>query len=290
MSSKSTWNRSNAEGVSRPYRSRRRRVQVVPVVVLALLLAAGAWWLHGLWQSERPSDEGRPRRTAAISDAAGKQGSGRRSFVAKAQPLKTAAVQKPEIGDADVFFAPKTLGRIVTWKVVDPPVFTNQFEGFVADVLTAVPGERFLDAELDDEFDKAFWESLKHEIVIDADDSEKVAAMKQAVIEAKAEVRRRAAGGERPRDIVLAARDELNKIADYRDQLQEAFNKLLLTSRDPKEVVKFEQEANALLDEYGACHIDGPHDEETACDMMISAIEEKLQEEPLQGEEKETKR
>ena len=282
-----SWNRSNSTERRDVRRGRRRVPSVLIVALLSLALACGAllWWAAG--RGESPSAEGRPRGKTAISNAAGKQGSRRRSFVAKTQPVKTAAVQKPEIGDADVFFAPKTLGRIVTWKVVDPPVFTNQFEGFVADVLTAVPGERFLDAELDDEFDNAFWESLKHEIVIDADDSEKVAAMKQAVIEAKEEVRKRAASGERPRDIVLAARDELNKIADYRDQLQDAFNKLLLTSRDPKEVVRFEQEANALLDEYGACHIDGPHDVETACEMMISSIEEKIQEESLQGEKTE---
>ena len=285
-----SWNRSNSTERRDVCRVRRRVPSVLLVALASLVIACGIvlWWAAG--RGEGPSAEGRPRAKAAISDVTGRRGPGRRSFVARTQPVKTAAVQKPEIGDADVFFAPKTLGRIVTWKVVDPPVFTNQFEGFVADVLTAVPGERFLDAELDDEFDNAFWESLKHEIKIDADDSEKVAAMKQAVIEAREEVRRRAVGGERPRDIVLAARDELNKIADYRDQLQDAFNKLLLTSRDPKEVVRFEQEANALLDEYGACHIDGPHDEETACEMMISSIEEKIQEESQQGEETEAGR
>lgn len=193
------------------------------------------------------------------------------------------------IGDADVFFAPKTLGRIVIWKIVNPPVFTNQFEGFVADVLTAVPGERFLDSELDDDFDEAFRESLKHAIVINDDDSEEVAAMKHAVMKAKEEVKRRVAEGERPRDIVLAARDELNKIADYRDNIQAAFNKYLLTENDPKEILRYEQEANALLDEYGACHIDGPHDEETAYEMIVSAKEEKIQEltESLSDSEKE---
>lgn len=286
-----SWNRSNSPERRDGRRVRRRVPSVLIVALLSLALACGVvlWWSAG--RGERPSAEGRPRGKAAISDAAGKQGSRRRSFVAKTQPVKTAAVQKPEIGDADVFFAPKTLGRIVTWKVVDPPVFTNQFEGFVADVLTAVPGERFLDAELDDEFDNAFWESLKHEIVIDADDSEKVAAMKQAVIEAKEEVRKRAAGGERPRDIVLAARDELNKIADYRDKIQEAFNEYLLKETNPAEILKFEREANALLDEYGACHIDGPHDEETAYEMMVSSKEEKIQEltEKLSKGEKEEK-
>ena len=286
------WNRpvkgtnGGRAGCANAAKRRLRLVAFSAVIVLGLALLA--LLLTRLPRNDVRAEDEKGWLASSLKDA--DQGkSVHRSFVAKTKSIKTSKVQKPEIGDADVFFAPKTLGRIVIWKVVNPPVFTNQFESFVADVLTAEPGERFLESELDETFDEAFRESLKHTIVVNADDSDEVAAMKRAVIKAKEEVRRRVADGERPRDIVLAARDELNKIADYRDQIQAAFNKYLLTENDPKEILRYEREANALLDEYGACHIDGPHNEETAYEMMVSAKEEKIQEltESLSNNEKE---
>ena len=286
------WNRpvkgtsDDRAGCATATKRRFRLVASSAVIVLAVTLSA--LLLTRLPRNDVRAEDEKGWLASSLKDA--DQGkSVHRSFVAKTKSIKTSKVQKPVIGDADVFFAPKTLGRIVIWKIVNPPVFTNQFEGFVADVLTAVPGERFLDSELDDDFDEAFRESLKHAIVINDDDSEEGAARKHAVMKAKEEVKRRVAEGERPRDIVLAARDELNKIADYRDNIQAAFNKYLLTENDPKEILRYEQEANALLDEYGACHIDGPHDEETAYEMIVSAKEEKIQEltESLSDSEKE---
>lgn len=202
----------------------------------------------------------------------------REKFIPKLKPNKTSKISVPEIKDANIFFKPKIEGRLVIWKIQNPPVFTNQFEDFVATVLTAVPGERFLETDLADDFDDSFYESLKNTITIEPNDSEIVIEMKNAVIEAREEVRKLVEQGERPRDIVLAARNELNKIADYRDRIQAEFNEFLIAATDPKEVFLFRNEANAILQEYGAAPIDGPHDEETAYEMMEYAKEEKLKE------------
>ena len=200
-------------------------------------------------------------------------------LVATNKAVKTAAVDRPVVEHAEVFMKPKIEGRLVIWKRRDPPpVFTNQFEGYVADILTTTPGERFLCDTVNDNFDEEFEESLNHKIEINTDDSEDIVALKQAVIEAKEEVRRQVVTGRKASEIVMESLREMNKIADYRDQVQAAFKSYLLTETDPKEVVKYEQEANAMLDEYDALHIDGPHDEEMALQMMIEAKEEKEKE------------
>lgn len=214
------------------------------------------------------------------------------TFVAVKNAEKTKSILKPEIVDSDVLLKPKLQGRLVIWKVKSPPVFTNQFEGYVADILTHDPGERILDTTLDDEFDKSFKEALKKPIQISKHDSEDVVALKKAVLETTAEVRKRVLSGERPQDIIVDAMLELNKIADYRDELQAAFNKYLLTESDPKEILRYRDEANAILDEYGAQHIEAPEDEEYASEMLITAKEDKIREltETLeQSERKENK-
>lgn len=200
------------------------------------------------------------------------------TFIATKDAEKTKLVSKPEIADSEILFKPKVQGRQLVWQIKNPPVFTNQFEGYVADILTLEPGERILDTTLDDEFDKAFKEALEKPIQINKDDGEDVVALKKAVLETSEEVRKRVLSGERPQDIIVDAMLELNKIADYRDELQAAFNKYLVTESDPKEIIRYRDEANAILDEYGAQHLEAPEDEEYADEMMITAKEDKIKE------------
>lgn len=199
-----------------------------------------------------------------------------RSFVAKRQVVKTGKIDKPVIENSGALFKPEFKGRLVKWKHREKPVFKNTFESFVGSIITAIPGERFLDIDLEDEFDEAFKASLTNRIEITSDDSEEVAELKRAVIEAKEEVRRQVAEGMRPRDIVTAARDELNKVADYRDNLQQEFDNYLVTEKDPAEVLRFVKEANDILAEYGALPLEAPDDLESAEDAIINAKENRV--------------
>ena len=199
-----------------------------------------------------------------------------RKYIASKAKTITAKVVKPSIQNPDIFLTPRVTGRIVTWKHRSQPVFTNQFESFVSSVLTAIPGERFLDIELSDDFDESFYASLTNKIVITKDDTDEVVAMKMAVIESKEEVRKMVAQGLRPRDVVTEARNELNKIADYRDNLQSEFEKYLITESDPEEVLCFAQAANQLLSEYGAMPLDAPDDIPSAQEALINVKENKI--------------
>ena len=197
----------------------------------------------------------------------------------KKKPDATKDVTQPELMDGNPLVRQKALGRVVLWKHRgELPVFTNRFESLVCDIMTAIPGERFLDLDIEDEFDDAFKESLSHQIVVRPNDSENVKYMKQTVIDAKEEVRKLVLQGNSAKDIITQARDELNKIADYRDKLQDAVNDFMINAYDINETLKFVEEANAILAEYGALPVDGPDDEDTAYELMINAKDEKLRE------------
>ena len=260
------------------------------MALVVLGAAIAAWWLwSGMTAPVAEDGDGTVGRRirSASSSPSGKRGL---VLVATNKAVKTAAIGKPEVEHVEVFMKPKVEGRLIVWKTRGPPpVFTNNFESYVATILTSTPGERFLVDEVNEGFDESFREALKNDIVIDPNDSEDVAELKRAVIESKEEVRRQVAEGQKPSEIVEAALKEMNKIADYRDQVQEAFNHYLETETDPKEVLKYQAEANAMLDEYGALHIEGPCDEDDALEMMIIAKEgkaEQLTESLGKGEEK----
>ena len=68
------------------------------------------------------------------------------------------------------------------------------------------------------------------------------------------------ANGHRPSEIVTAMRDEMNRVADYRDLLQEDFDKIEETGT-AHQIEAYLKEANLLLDEFGAEHLDLPDDE-----------------------------
>ncbi|MBQ4200486.1 MAG: hypothetical protein II649_11485 [Kiritimatiellae bacterium] len=195
------------------------------------------------------------------------------------EPVRTRMVAKPELTDENPIVRQKALGRVVKWEHRNgPPLFTNRFESLVCEIMTAEPGERFLELDIEEDFDDTFNESLNHRITISSDDSETVKFMKQTVIDAKEQVRRLVLQGTSARDVIIEARNELNKIADYRDELQKVVNEYLVTATDPIEALKLVQEANEILAEYGAMPVDGPDDEETAYELMLNAKEERIKE------------
>ena len=250
------------------------RAKVISIFSIISIILIFVFFLNSNFAEIETSAE-HARQISPIENVKPKK---RTSFVARKTPDKTAKFEKPIITNPDVFFHSTFKGRLVKWKYRETPVFTNQFESFVGSVLTAIPGERFLEIDLEDEFDEAFKASLANKIEILADDFAEVAALKRAVIEAKEEIRRQLADGVRPRDIVTAARDELNKIADYRDNLQSEFDEYLTTETDPGEVLRFVKEANELLAEYGALPLEAPDDLKSAEEAMINAKENKISE------------
>lgn len=179
-------------------------------------------------------------------------------------------VEKPSAENASIVLEARK-GRVVKWTRQEEPLFKNDFENYIVSLITATPGERFFDIDLGDEMDESFKASLTNNIVVTAGDSAEVAAIKDATIQAKEEIRRRMAEGMRPSEVLVGIRDEMNKIADMRDYLQDELNSILLKGTDPAEVLKFAKEANELLAEYDALPLEAPDDIEGAYDALDGA-------------------
>lgn len=140
------------------------------------------------------------------------------------------------------------------------PAFSNSAENIIGGLLSSKPGERFLPVELGQDFDDDFVESLKTPITIGEDDTDDMVILKNAVIKAKSQIEAGMAKGQKPSEVITAMRDEMNKIADWRDLMQEDFNKIKETGT-ADDIETYLREANQLLDEFGADHLNLPDDE-----------------------------
>lgn len=161
------------------------------------------------------------------------------------------------------------------------PIFKRHSENTIGGLLAARPGERFLPVEFDDEFDEDFAKSLDEQIEVSPDDTEEDKVLKQAVKKAKQQIAEAMKAGQKPSEVVADMRDEMNRVADYRDLLQEDFDKLKETATAAK-IEAYLKEANKLLDEFGAEHLDLPEDE-------VEMINERLENNPEGEESQETK-
>ena len=254
-----------------------RRIVFSAVIVLGAAIAA---WLFLANSGGRGATRPTTQRDGRIKDVAERRPNGKgvlSDYIGKVQVVhekpSTNAVDEAQ---AEAEAMRKKFGRIVVWTPHEKPIFSNTFENVLCQIVTAEPGERFLELDLVDDFDEKFKMALKNPVAVSENDDEYVAELKKVVREATDEVRQAVADGRKPSEVILEARDELNRIADYRDQLQEAFNKNVLQATDPKEVLRLAEEANQMLDEYGALHIDAPLNEDDAEDYMLTLNSEEI--------------
>ena len=164
---------------------------------------------------------------------------------------KTKNVHKPCVSFADVFYECKYAdGRPVNPR----PIFKHAPENFIAEMLSETPGVRFLNVELDENFDEQFAVSLNDKIEILDTDSEEDKILKRVVIAAKDTIRGYMEEGAKPSDLVRDVRDEMNKVADYRDNLLKELENYR-ENASARDVRQFVKEANELLGEYSAMPI-----------------------------------
>lgn len=258
---------------------------VVRGAIAAVIVVGGAvvaWWLF-------TSGSGAPIRSpdARKKDRTLPSYRSHASYRAKSEPSLTTNATPPTIEKADLFLKPK-LGLVVdiTRKDAPKPVFRNFFENFVGDVLNAEPGERFLNLDYTEELDRAYEIAKTNRIVIAADDPPEVVEVKKAVIESVAQISKYVAEGGKPHEIVTDALEEMNRIADYRDQLVENFHTVLKLEDDLEIIRDYAAEANRMLAEYGAAGVDCPEDPEELKEMISDYHEIRRREEAAENERK----
>jgi hypothetical protein len=172
---------------------------------------------------------------------------------------------------------PKVLGNLFYKSVsggrllFKEPIFKYHSENILAGILTARPGERLLPVNFDAEFDKDFVRSMKEDIILGDDVTSDDGRVKEAVKKFKDMIHDASLRGERPSEIIMSMRDEMNRVADYRELLSEDFDKVK-NEGSAQEIEDYLKEANELLKEFGADPLDLPDDE-------ISIINERLEKE-----------
>ena len=238
------------------------RAAILSAAVLAVV-GGGLWWWIGRDEAqpspppeEKPKVASRPEaRTLSSREqpppAPATTNAPPIPFKAKTKPVKTAEVEPPEIRQAKLL---EFYHAINPGLVRDHELFKHDSDIMICDVVTARPGEHLIELELDRDFDRKFAASLGEPISPHEKDTEDDRLVKDAVAKARQTLADRMATGESPAQIIMEARQDLNKIADYRDLLENEMRKMAETD-DEQTVDAFVVEANKLLDEYGAFHI-----------------------------------
>ena len=209
----------------------------VTIIVFVLALAGGvALWCWAV----RSGDEG-PNA----------QDSRRGGLIAEATPAAAAKADMPKAGPAG-----SALGAERMWYDADTnsaaykiyhhrgPIVTNSFavqtqslaartfrntsDKIIGQLLSVKPGAAlFGDVKYDQRFVRRFLESLKTPIVVDSGDSEQVKVLKEAVIEARKELKAAYDRGEDVAQIMTETRRELKELGAYRAELQRQVNDII---------------------------------------------------------------
>ena len=242
--------------------SKRTTARWVAVAVLIVAVAGGVWWWSGGRGAAAPAEAPakpkvekpktvKPKANTPAPKQAATPTPRPAPFKAKTKPEKTAEVEPPEIAQERIL---SHYSAINPKLVRDHELFKHDSDIMIADVITARPGERLIDLELDRDFDRKFAASLSEPIAPHEKDTDEDRRVKDAVTQTRQILAERMAAGESPAKVIREARRDLNKIADYRDLLESELHKLADTE-DEAYLDSFVAEANKLLDEYGAFHL-----------------------------------
>ena len=241
---------------SQPFPKRKLFTLRFCLLVAIAALAAIAWWRLAAREDVRPSDPApmktkpteKPKAKPATVPATNSAPRLVRHRRPKTVPVATADVAPP---DLPMFAeAPRRYGEINGSNIWPRALFKTREENMVAGLITAKPGSRIvLNGFLPGEEERLL-ASLDIPVEFEDIDTPQERAVKEYMIQVKAELKEAVAKGEKITDIVQSMRNELNGLANYRDKLRQA-HLTLMKEGTPKEAEEFRQEANKMLEEYG---------------------------------------
>ena len=130
-------------------------------------------------------------------------------------------------------------------------LFKHHSENYICGLMRTPLGMPIVRGRLPSNFDDDFVKSYADEIRIEPDDTEEDIALKQAMVDFKAEIRDQIANGESISKMVLDAREEQNKLAEYRKNLMRTIADLRKEGATREELNEARQAANMMLDKKG---------------------------------------
>lgn len=133
--------------------------------------------------------------------------------------------------------------------VPEKPVFHHPVEVELDVLLSRRPGERIFGDVNWKAFERDLPAALSSKIEILPDDTEDIIERKKLVAAAKKELIEAMKAGESPTEILKASRDDINRLADMRDNLQGAIAEMRQEGASEDEIEDAVKAANMLLQE-----------------------------------------
>ena len=252
----------------------RSAVPYVLAVACVLLIAGGAWWWMQRDGVIAPNQPETPKKSVLVKEV-------KPAAAPKTEPVATnrppltkeekRAAQLKQIRDKYGDNIPENLKPVVYF-LENPPqqtfhpartkasIFKRRSEREIASMLMTEPGTWFMrKPTFDDRFDSDFRASLDEKIDITDEDSDEQKALKQAVIDTKAELAERMKTGEKPSDAMNAFAGSMYELGQYRRMLQDELGKIKRdASFSDRDVQEYVEAANKMLKEKGAKPIPMP--------------------------------
>ena len=270
------WNKpTSGEAVSRPLHKgtsesilKRKGFRFSVGIAAVAFVGVAAWWLC------RPSESApkqakpatKPSRIAVVTPAA----------APVAKPVET---NYAELVGKELRRVPEsetnrlTAAQIEYWKMFHPypppskfqplvhrgewEIFEERVDNEIAGVLSIEPGETLLGIRgRDERFERRFLKSLTRPIIVKEDDSDYAKNLKRAVIEAKADLKAAYDRGEDITQIMEDARNEMQRLGQYKANLEKEAMKLARRANSADEVADTIGAVNKMLEDKGIAPIE----------------------------------
>ena len=242
--------------------------------LLVVAVAVVAWYFLSATKTDAP-EENKSKKQAKIAEVTPVKAPPAKAEEPKPEPVqmvtnrhgKVVQKKKPEtyVDAAGVERYVKGNGRVplknpekyLVKSVVHPnayPDFKHDSENEIANLLTIESGGMiFGDREYDKRFEQDFLQALMEPVEITEEDSEEDRRIKENVEAAKHEIAERIKQGENLGDILTAERDEIRRLAQYKQQMEEIFHEQISTGeiQTEQDLDDFCKAVNTMLESKG---------------------------------------
>ena len=260
------WNRQSEESEANASGSLRQGRKPSPVVRYAIVgamsiagVALAIWALRIPSTEKAGSDEGNAVVTQVVAKAKSEVEPKAQVPVPPVKRIRHKHIWKPKtIPDKTANLKPPAIVteqrlrfRKACEKFFGKQLFTQPSDNIISGIISARPGTTFLPIEIGEQFEKDFKESLKHPIELKDDDTPDERAIKEDMIDARNYLEEIMKNGESVAEAVRTAREEIDKVTEYRSKLNDNLM-LLLQGGSEQDVAQYLEESNKLLEEYDA--------------------------------------
>ena len=268
----SGWNGSGQRGDSAPVKPKVTTKKTSPIRGLVagglvIVLAAVTYFafFSGSEKPQKTVEQKKPSRIKEVTPAPAPK-----AVPEKSEPEKPKELPPQRVGEIRNGYRLLPSGRLHRVKgeihvggeptTLIEKTFPHGSDRMIAYLLTADPGGTMVgDSEsIMRGFGEAFAKSLKDEIVIKPDDTDEVKDLKQAVLDARSELKQQMALGKSAEQVMVETREQLRELTLYREDLEKEVMSHAEDGMTQKDYDELIGAANLMLEERGISKIQMP--------------------------------